>query len=222
MWLCAVLWMLSSKYLKNRNICNIQHLRDHMENDYFKAHLKMTRLNTLCVVQFKTFFCRKWKIRIFKCYRKFCDIATAEKAEKTCQNFNGRLVTICSEEENTFVADLAHHNKDRKGITNNWLRMSGSTCKYRNWASKEPNDLTHDEDYCHLWTSRLYFRKWKDNRKKRDHHYLLSLKQLVCVCLCCLLLELTAVDQTQSVCPSDNCDVCHIPRADSPRATAAA
>ncbi|VDO78187.1 unnamed protein product [Haemonchus placei] len=118
-----------------------------------------------------------WNVETEKCYRKFCDKKTAEEAEKSCQKLNGHMVTICSEEENTFVAGLGLHSVPEDNILKwmwigikrdssrkNWIWMSGSKCKYRHWEAREPNDLYGVEDYAHFWTANpTYHRDWADN-----------------------------------------------------------
>ncbi|VDO36715.1 unnamed protein product [Haemonchus placei] len=123
-----------------------------------------------------------WNVETEKCYRKFCDIVHAVEGEKICKKYNGHLVTICSEEENKFVADLGGTlNPTWIGLKRGpsrkyWLWMSGSTCKYRRWARSEPNDITGDEDYSHLWVILPNeYRDWNDSENSRPHDYLSSL-----------------------------------------------
>lgn len=41
---------------------------------------------------------------MWKTFQKFCEAKTYADAEKHCQQFNGTLVTVCSEEENDIIS----------------------------------------------------------------------------------------------------------------------
>ncbi|XGW01678.1 hypothetical protein V3C99_014082, partial [Haemonchus contortus] len=127
-----------------------------------------------------------WNVETEKCYRKFCDEKTPPEAEKTCQKFNGHMITICSEEENKFVADFAYLSKNKGGglfwmwvglkrdsSRKKFIWMSGSKCKYRHWGESEPNDLYGDEDYVHFWTAApKYYLDWADNNGNHTFNYM--------------------------------------------------
>ncbi|XGW01685.1 hypothetical protein V3C99_014086 [Haemonchus contortus] len=127
-----------------------------------------------------------WNVETEKCYRKFCDEKTPPEAEKTCQKFNGHMITICSEEENKFVADFAYLSKNKGGglfwmwvglkrdsSRKKFIWMSGSKCKYRHWGETEPNDLYGDEDYVHFWTAApKYYLDWADNNGNHTFNYM--------------------------------------------------
>uniref|UniRef100_A0A0N4WER9 C-type lectin domain-containing protein n=1 Tax=Haemonchus placei TaxID=6290 RepID=A0A0N4WER9_HAEPC len=127
-----------------------------------------------------------WNIETEKCYVKFCDLLKPDEAEKICKKYNGQLLTICSEEENKFVADLArnHPREDgklhgtwiglrRDSTRRKWIWRSGSTCEYRKWAFAEPNDVTFDEDYGHLWVYKPNeYRHWNDYRNERSRDFM--------------------------------------------------
>jgi hypothetical protein len=93
---------------------------------------------------------------------------TWKEAGSHCKESGGYLVTITSEEEETFIFDqiLRHSKKDvwagatDKDIEGDWKWITGESFEYTNWRKGEPNDENGIEDYLEL---KLGFGfKWND------------------------------------------------------------
>jgi hypothetical protein len=93
---------------------------------------------------------------------------TWQEARSHCKKLGGYLVTITSEEEETFIFDqiLRHSNKDiwagatDKDVEGNWKWITGESFEYTNWRKGEPNNENGIEDYLEL---KLVFEfKWND------------------------------------------------------------
>ncbi|PIO67207.1 lectin C-type domain protein [Teladorsagia circumcincta] len=120
---------------------------------------------------------------------KFCDVRYANTAEDACKKNGGHLVTICSEEENTFVGYMANFQNDYYNNRintwiglyrdpknkNNWLWKSGETCGYRNWHQHEPNNEGGNEENVHFFSSHDQL-TWNDNQKEEYFYYICERK----------------------------------------------
>lgn len=96
-------------------------------------------------------------------------LKTFEEAREISQRFNGDLLTITSESEQTFI----NQEIQRKNLTydwwlgltdegseGNWRWLNGETYNYTNWAPGEPNNQNGGEDYGHLRNSNS---EWNDS-----------------------------------------------------------
>ncbi|KAK5975997.1 C-type lectin domain containing protein [Trichostrongylus colubriformis] len=130
--------------------------------------------------------CTPWiyNIESKKCYRKYCDKRKYEDAQKVCQQQGGNLVTICSEAENNFAALMGfvatgYPDQDPEdtwiGLRRNpnnrqqFQWMSGSSCSYTNWYTREPTDWNNVENYVHFWIENGYD-VWNDNSPRLFHY----------------------------------------------------
>ncbi|XGW30637.1 hypothetical protein V3C99_009530 [Haemonchus contortus] len=121
--------------------------------------------------------CSPWiyHMKYKKCYKKFCADSWYFDAERLCRKLGGELVTICSHEENFFVAMLSRfHMRGDGPITERftwiglrmddllkpWYWRDGSTkCPFRHWASGEPTWLF--DNYAGLATTyRHQYDEW--------------------------------------------------------------
>ena len=89
------------------------------------------------------------------------------EAYKFCEQQGGHLVTINSEEEQTFMYNVIKNKSTRSytwlGATDwyeegNWKWITGKGIVYRNWADGEPNN-NNDEDFMVLYNNSG---KWND------------------------------------------------------------
>nr|CDJ85190.1 C-type lectin domain containing protein [Haemonchus contortus] len=94
-----------------------------------------------------------------KYYRKFCNPLTVSDAEEACKEVGGNLVTICTEDENDFVASLARtHRGSRNELLPTWIGLyrdpqnryeflwtNGAKCDYRRWRW-DPDFYANEED----------------------------------------------------------------------------
>ncbi|EOD20497.1 hypothetical protein EMIHUDRAFT_208375 [Emiliania huxleyi CCMP1516] len=67
-----------------------------------------------------------------------------QDAEADCVTRGTHLATICSQADSDAVAALSGSaavwiGLNDKGTEGTWVWAGGSTCSYRNWASREPN-----------------------------------------------------------------------------------
>ncbi len=92
-------------------------------------------------------------------------------AEKKCVEMGGHLVSITSEEENTFVASASQAAFGRvtsvaigacdKNKEGEWIWTNGDEYSYSNWNRNEPNNLDGLQHYAHMYIYSNYG-KWDD------------------------------------------------------------
>ncbi len=110
-------------------------------------------------------------------YRIYKGVHTWIQAKAFCEVLGGHLATMTTPEENAFVNDFMHGNKDltayfglsdlaRKG---NWEWVTGEPFVYRNWHRGEPNRGIH-----HGWWLEkygMYLHKYTDGTWNDSHFY---------------------------------------------------
>jgi len=105
-------------------------------------------------------------------YQLFSIELTWSDAKDYCESLAGHLVTITSEEENSFVDTLTQGNSIWIGFTDEqiegeWAWVTNEPVTYVNWNQGEPNDAFSGEDYAEL----LPFDGWNDNGGPADPDY---------------------------------------------------
>ena len=120
-----------------------------------------------------------WTSFNVSCYRKY-EVARAwSDARAACVAEGGDLVSILSEEENTFVTAISKAANFHIGATDGafegaWTWSDGSPWRYAKWAPGEPNDY-YGEDCAELndyWNG-----KWNDMPCGVSFHYICKLPQ---------------------------------------------
>lgn len=90
-------------------------------------------------------------------YQLFLDSQTWANAKANCEAMGGYLVTINSNEENSFVNNLIGANSIWIGLSDEldegvWQWVTGESVSFTNWRSGEPNDYGSGEDYAEMYT----------------------------------------------------------------------
>ena len=100
-------------------------------------------------------------------YKLFNKALPWREAYKFCEQQDGHLVTVNSENEQSFLYSLINENSTSSylwlGATDSyeegkWKWITGDSIVYRNWADNEPNN-SNDEDYMVLYKNSG---KWND------------------------------------------------------------
>uniref|UniRef100_A0A8C1VTT5 C-type lectin domain-containing protein n=1 Tax=Cyprinus carpio TaxID=7962 RepID=A0A8C1VTT5_CYPCA len=91
-----------------------------------------------------------WSRHGKRCFKVFNDPKSWKDAENICQDFDGHLASIHSDEEYVFIQNLIRyttHEPTRAWIGGHdavhegaWLWSDGSKFNYQIWFSGEPND----------------------------------------------------------------------------------
>ena len=92
-----------------------------------------------------------YKGHYYKVYNKSMNWSTAKSY---CQNKGGHLVTITTLGEQNFVADLMYQDGNKncywlgahKSVNGNWRWVTNEFMPFANWAKKQPDNYTGEED----------------------------------------------------------------------------
>lgn len=112
-------------------------------------------------------------------YMLFSDDVKWEEAQEACEELGGHLATITSEEEQKFINSILENAGKNcywiGGVKKNhaWTWVTGEAFFYTNWAYNEPNDMTSQEDFIHVFgtiytggTGIKYVGDWNDASEK--------------------------------------------------------
>ncbi len=97
-------------------------------------------------------------------YKFYNDSMTWEEAKTFCEQQGGHLVTISSEDEQSFLEDNCTGEKNLywiglQEIGDNWGWVTGEEVSYTNWATGEPNEDFNDTEYY----AQMYGKDYDDN-----------------------------------------------------------
>lgn len=88
---------------------------------------------------------------------EYYDISTTwVQANKLCETLGGHLVTVSSQEENSFIVSLSGGKKFvwlggyASGSDRKWEWVTDEAFSYTNWGSGEPNNSGGNESYLHM------------------------------------------------------------------------
>lgn len=98
-------------------------------------------------------------------YKFYNNSMTWEEAKDFCEQQGGHLVTISSEEEQSFLKDNCTGEKNLywiglQEISDNWGWVTGEEVSYTNWATGEPNEDFNDTEYY----AQMYGKDYDDNQ----------------------------------------------------------
>ncbi|KAK7482491.1 hypothetical protein BaRGS_00026308, partial [Batillaria attramentaria] len=101
------------------------------------------------------------------CYQFHDDVKTFQDARAVCQSYNGSLVSIVNNAEQSYLAGRARSMSDSVvwiGATDSsteggWSWTDGAPFAYINWNPGEPNDMHNNEDCAAMSTQRS---RWND------------------------------------------------------------
>lgn len=106
-------------------------------------------------------------------YQVINESMTWHEAKEYCEKLGGHLVTITSQEEQSFINSLLNEDKNLYWIglvsnNNNWEWITGEDYKYTNWAKDEPNDdFNETEKVVQIYAkdhNNFYKGEWNDSR----------------------------------------------------------
>ncbi|XP_067358364.1 aggrecan core protein isoform X2 [Channa argus] len=93
-----------------------------------------------------------WLEFMGNCYRYFADKLTWSEAEQHCQDINGHLVSITSEEEQKFVntngQDYQWIGLNDKEVENEFSWTDRSALAFENWRPHQPDNFFVSEEHC--------------------------------------------------------------------------
>lgn len=118
------------------------------------------------------------------------NVYTWEEAKNICEKMGGHLVSINSQAEQEFVAQIVDKSSFSKGLywiggyrnsidKYQWYWCDGTKFTYENWNDGEPNDLGSNEYYVHMYKSSG---KWNDTIEYLDGNSFYSTSNCGFVC----------------------------------------
>ena len=103
------------------------------------------------------------------CYKRFSEQKRKWISAKTaCESIGAHLVVITSDQENSFLKRwdgwIGLNDRVKEG---KWVWVDGSAFKYKNWRSRQPNNIRNQD--CGLRTGSG---KWFDNKCDEYQSYI--------------------------------------------------